>query len=447
MIRLHTMLNNRRRFVLSAALAAAFILLAGGANALANTVWCVPSLTVNPSCTKVPTPDTINGAAGAASSGDVIVVGPGTYHESVYVGTSNLSIFGAQAGNDARADRHGPESIVDATGLGSGPGSGAAFDVQAGFVVIDGFTIQGGTGGANASGIYDDGYPVQILNNIIQNNALGMYENSQQDVLVEYNLFKTNNAGAAGANDTNFVGMSGFGIAGVPEQATAVTENAFEGNLAAAMYMYSGNGFAITGNTSRNDGSFVVLNSCSGWSVSGSSIFSHNQGRDFGAEGFLPVYGSTNADAAIDVVNLNTRLQINDNDLEEGETPGYNGIAFGTIIAPGWVCVLCQVSKNTIKGFAGNGIVAGPASSAGTLNGSLISRNDVEENGNDGILIGPATFSGYNMFFDNKAEGNRVFDCADETTGTFTAGTYNTWFNNVGNTSSPTGLCTPGRSH
>jgi hypothetical protein len=143
---LSIMLNDPKRLVCSAALAAVLVLLAGGANALANTVWCVPTVNLNPSCTASSTKAHIQDAVSAAAAGDVIVVGPGHYNESVAITVANLSIFGAQAGKDARVNRSNPgaESIVDATGQASGPGFGAAFDIEASNVVIDGFTIQGG---------------------------------------------------------------------------------------------------------------------------------------------------------------------------------------------------------------------------------------------------------------------------------------------------------------
>jgi hypothetical protein len=111
--------------------------------------------------------------------------------------------------------------------------------------------------------------------------------------------------------------------------------------------------------------------------------------------------------------------------------------------APSDVCEYCQVSDNTIKRFAGNGIVAEPYGSAGTLSYSLISGNDVEENGNDGILVGLAPYNYYNSLFENLAEGNQTNDCEDDTGpgNPLTLGTYNTWFNNIGNLSSPAGLC------
>lgn len=104
------------------------------------------------------------------------------------------------------------------------------------------------------------------------------------------------------------------------------------------------------------------------------------------------------------------------------------------------MCGYCQESNNGIKGFTGNGIVAEPYASDATLYYSLISRNQVEENGNHEILIGLAPGNEYNSLFYNKGVGNRGFDCEDDTTNHLTAGTYDTWFHNIGRLSSPAGL-------
>jgi hypothetical protein len=388
----------------------------------------------------------------AASAFDVIVVGPGYYNETVYVGTQNLTIMGAQAGSDARERRYDPskESIVDASGTPYGTGGGAGFAVAANHVVIDGFTIQGGTAGGNASGILSTGGSTQILNNIIQNNAVGVYFYGAGSDLVEYNAFKTNNAGAAGSSEIPFVGLAGFGIAGYESNGAAITENEFKGNLAAAIDYVNG-GAEVTKNTSKNDGSFLVLYG------SGFSPFSQNQGQDFGAQGFLPLpltSPSGHADAAVDVGLGCGGLQINGNDLEEGVTSNYNGIAFTTIFGEGLACGNCHVTNNKIKRFAGNGIVAEESSGGvGTLANSGISGNDVEDNGNDGILLQQLGSNFYNTLVDNEAEGNSVNDCEDDTymppvgPGSGTAETYNTWFNNVGRLSVPAGLCAPGKRH
>ena len=458
MNRLNMTLNDRDRFVCSAAMAAVFVLLAGGANAQTSTVWSVSKSSSNLDCSRPPvgwvtTCQTIGSAVSAASPGDVIVVGPGYYNESVCITTDNLSILGAQAGNDARVDRTNPakESIVDATGQGSGPGSGAAFYLGGWSAVIDGFTIQGGTTGNAASGIYIGNTFEQILNNIIQNNAVGILDINEGYILIENNLLLTNNKGTPGLWDvywnSNTLPGPGFGIAGETNKGTSITENAFEGNLAAAMAFYEAESTEINNNTSKGDGSFFVCSNC--WYT----FFDHNQGQDFGAQGFLPVaYNNTNADGAIDLFWNNGILQINDNVLEGGKAANYNGISFSnadwyytaTSYEPPYdVCEYCQVSNNTITRFAGSGIVAEPYWSYGTLEYSFISRNDVENNGKDGIHIAYAPDNEYNSLFGNKAKDNAVFDCADDTTGSFTLGTYNTWFNNTGSLSSPTGLCRP----
>jgi parallel beta-helix repeat protein len=439
------MLSNRKRFLFSAALAAVLLLLAGGGKALAttNTVWCVPDTSISTACASGAGQSYIQDAVSSAISGDVILVGPGYYNETVYVNVSNLYIFGAQAGKDAR-NRHESwkESIVDASSGAYGYANGAAFYIEGDNVVIDGFTIQGGNedAGDNGSGIYVNATePVQILNNIIHNNAIGLYLYNTQYALVEYNLFKNNNNGNAGWNVSNFDGQSGIGI-GEYEGGSGITitKNAFEGNLGAAMWLLNAGNTEISKNTSEKDGSFLGSSYCD------SIYFEHNQGKDFGAEGVQQVW-ATAADAAIDVTYYNYGLQINDNVLDKGKVAGYNGIAFSTILGVytgKYVCEYCQVSDNTVTRFAGSGIVAEHSGSDATLEYSMISHNDVEDNGNEGIAIRNAPGNGMNAVFDNKAKGNGSYDCIDKTEKGLTAGTYNTWFNNIGTFSYPNGLCT-----
>jgi parallel beta-helix repeat protein len=207
---LRTRLNDGERFVVAAALAAVLVLLTGGAKALAtaNNVWCVPSLSVNPSCTKVPTEaipsqlDTIQGAVTAAAPGDVIMVGPGTYYESVTITTVDLTILGAQAGKDARyRDGSRNESIVDGSKTGNPPFAVVSPSAPEGeVVVIDGFTLQGdiaATSPAFPAGIFlgAQAVAIQVLNNIIQNNSAGVFAVGSLGVVIEHNLFKNNNAG------------------------------------------------------------------------------------------------------------------------------------------------------------------------------------------------------------------------------------------------------------
>jgi parallel beta-helix repeat protein len=460
-------LNNRKRFVISAALAALFVLLAGGANALAttNTVWCVPNASVSPACTSGAGKVHIQDAVGLAQPGDVIIVGPGKYYESVTVLTSDLTILGAQAGKDAREDRHGPESIVDGSTTANPPFTLLG---QEG-VVIDGFTLQGdisASTGVYPAGIYVEApsLGIQVLNNIIQNNSTGVYIYDSGYVVVEHNLFKNNSAGSG-----LYVG---YGIYSYLSTGLSIDGNEFTGNQAAALVMLESANTAITNNTSEKDGTFVVFY------LSSNDSFGHNQGRDFGAKGVMPVYISftayftklpshitiTNeADAAVDIGPANAAIAISDNDLEEGKSPISNGVAFTTVFgfvpttAPPTLSSYITVKDNNIERFPLNGILvgAGPFSSQtwGTIYNSGIAGNRLKDNGNDGILIqyaDPVTNSNYeNQLFANDAEDNHVNDCEDDTAtyGSFTAETYNTWIINVGSRSEPTGLCSPGTWH
>jgi hypothetical protein len=443
------MLNNRKRFVFLAALAAVLVLLAGGANALAvPAVRCVPNVTVNPGCTASTTYPTIQAAVTAANPGDPIFVGPGKYNESVTISKGGLSLFGAQVGNDARTGRYDrtKESIVDATGKG-----GPAFIVNANRVVIDGFTLTGDKAGDPPAGILVASqttgyYWAQILNNILEKNGTGVFLYAHNlpsppvtppSAVVEHNLFRNNNAGT-GEN-------VGFGILTDEVTFPVITENEFSGNKSAAIVIVETVNATVTNNTSDNDGAFAFFgrtNQC---------VFSHNKGRNFGRKGVLPVEGDSTPiypDAAVDIGAGNNNLLISDNFLAEGDAPISNGIAFTPVfneaVGSSAASFNVNVRNNSIRGFPENGIVA-EEQTGGTLQGSWIVGNEVRDNGMDGIFID--VNNQLISLFDNEAEGNNVFDCHDTSIGIGTLGTANWWLHNTGNLSYPRGLCTPGRRH
>jgi hypothetical protein len=432
-------LNYLKRFVFLAALAAVLVFLSGGANALPlaiGTVRCVPSATVNHACTTATTYPTIQAAVTAALPFDVIYVGPGRYHESVTILAFNLSLLGAQAGKDARVGRYDPskESIVDATGKGD-----SAIIVEAAFVVVDGFTVQGATQG-NSTGIDLKGSGggssftaanfAKVVNNILTNNSTGVSLNSEQfnqnvGIVIEHNLFKNNNAGTPLS--------SGDGIFTSGTQGAIITENAFIGNKTSAMGINNSYNVTITNNISRRDASFVIFTGTQ------FAQFSNNRGEDFGANGAFPGAG----DAAVAVGPGNELLTISDNWLDEGKDPISNGIAFTTIFGTSPSSAILNVNNNRITRFPGNGIVA----EAGMLQESSIFGNMVADNRLDGIYIDDTAINAQNSLFDNVAEGNYRFDCHDDTTGPLTAGTWNSWLHNTGSLSQPRGLCSPGRWH
>jgi hypothetical protein len=265
----------------------------------------------------------------------------------------------------------------------------------------------------------------------------------------------------------------GYGIYSLDTFALSVDDNEFTENLAAALVVDGvdipplfATSAAITNNTSEKDGAFVVFFSTEG------VLFAHNQGRKFGAKRPVSIVTavtpslttvSHDADAAVDIGGSNLLIAIRDNDLEEGESPISNGIAFTTFFPGVEPSVGVSIKENKIKRFPLNGIVLEAATVSSTATGTSVADgivgNHLEDNGNDGILIeyaDPSTNTNYgNQLLRNEAEGNQNYDCEDDTQGSLsttipvigTEGKANTWVNNIGPRSSPTGICSSGPWH
>ncbi|MCC6174614.1 MAG: right-handed parallel beta-helix repeat-containing protein [Chloroflexi bacterium] len=158
-----------------------------------GTVDAAFSPAASPNCSL----KTITAGVSLVTSGGTVYVGPGTYAENVSIGKA-LTLHGANAGNDARSGKstRGPESIVD------GGGTSATIAINANGAVVDGFTIKGGAGSLNA-GVHIPGGNAgwQLLNNIITDNVIGVYANSNGPSTIAKNLFDANNRpGPAGGS-------------------------------------------------------------------------------------------------------------------------------------------------------------------------------------------------------------------------------------------------------
>jgi parallel beta helix pectate lyase-like protein len=305
-------------------------------------------------------------------------------------------------------------------------------------VIIDGFTIQNANNAANANdsaidlkgngGGLTPANGAKILNNILQNNGQAVSLNFEgvgpvSNVLIEHNLFRNNNV------------VSGDGIFTSACQNVNITENSFTGDPTAAIGINNSSNVTITYNQSSNDGTFVIFTNTT------NSEFSNNRGSNFVAPGAaFPGTGG----AAVSIGPSNSFLTISDNDLEKGNG-GIDGIRFwlfgatpGTGIGPSQNLT---VSDNSIQGMSLAGIVAEAIAGGSSLSNSLILRNDVHENGGDGILMDTGNTG--NLLTQNEADEDMIFDCHDNSSGSGTLGTGNTWFNDAGKTSSPTGLCSP----
>lgn len=166
---------------------------------------------------------TIGAAVTAAAAGDTINVAAGTYNEQVNLTKANLILRGAQAGVTACA-RPGDVNETVITHV-NGP-----LQINADNVTVDGFTLQGANSGFTA-GLYAAGNfsGFRVLNNLIQNNVIGLFLNSNgvNPTLVKGNRIRNNiNAGSS----------SGSGIySGSQLSKTTLRENCFSGHTTASI--------------------------------------------------------------------------------------------------------------------------------------------------------------------------------------------------------------------
>ncbi|MBP2001623.1 hypothetical protein J2Z69_002668 [Paenibacillus shirakamiensis] len=194
---------------------------------------------------------TITAAIAAASDLDTVKVAAGIYHETVII-NKRIQLLGAQSGIDAR-ERSG--SLIAETVISQSANQGA-IQITADDVIIDGITVQDNTAGA---GIYSNathsGY--WIINTIVQNNAYGIYLNSngQKTVQVRQNMFYSNNINNAAGNGI-------FSILGISN--VLIDSNRFSGMHASATVNFGAptvqNNITILNNEFLNDNSIALTN-------------------------------------------------------------------------------------------------------------------------------------------------------------------------------------------
>lgn len=374
----------------------------------------------NPATCKGQQYTSINDAVAHAPSGATIKVCAGTYDENVMV-TEPLTFQGAQAGKDARHGRNdaSKESTVSDT-------AGDGFTIQSDDVTIDGFTIAG----VNTSTVYDGirafggTSGLTVVNNIVTDNCNGMNlqnPDGNKPALIKHNLFSNNTANGSTAD----CGTAIF-ISNGPANNTSIDENAFSGqnsgqtaiNTPGALAASPSVGLSITNNKSTDDSTFVVIDYTTGAVIANNDIEvpapDPNQGT-----GILD-YGS------------NTNLLIESNTINGGAGSGTSGINVRALT--GTPSVNTTVANNHVMN-RWNGIrVTDGATSA------VIHDNHISNSQNDGIFMQ----SGYaNTFMNNHVDHSQTHDCEDDTTGSGTAGTANTWKGNHGssNNSSPAAIC------
>jgi len=263
----------------------------------------------------------IQAAVNAAAAGDTIRVCPGVYDETVNV-DKPLTLLGAQHGVDARGRAAAPaeESVVN--------GAGGGFNITAGSVSVDGFTLTGAAGpGVAVSGGANPIDGVRVLNNIIRGNTLGINFNNHGDgASVRFNLFDSNNG--AGPN-------SGVGIySNLALNFDALDGNRFTGQQSASMLFEGGRlGLEVTNNQLIDDAP-LILEGVTGARITGNTFRGSNgdavrfrQGVDGAVLSCNTFEDSAGSALRLFGAGVGTNLRLNDNNIQ--------GNLFGLTVDPG----------------------------------------------------------------------------------------------------------------
>ena len=373
--------------------------------------------TVSPTCPR-PTFAAIQPAVDAAPANGTVYVCAGTYTGPVSI-TKPVKLLGAQSGRDARSGR----TALPAESVVTSPSGGFVVNGTVNGFVVDGFTFRGSTGdGIDALGL---GSGFSIVNNVFEDNQNGMNVNAAGTApsTIARNRFTANNRGADGPAGTGILFTSGAA------NNVTVSDNLFERHSEAGVNNIAGTGLRSTNlvvrnNRSVDDSSFAVVNNTS------NALIDQNQ--------------ATKAASAIDgtiiyIVGNNDRLTIRRNVLSGDVGTGISAnAAFGSVASTN-LLIDTNVIRDRTTGIAINDdhrtvTVRGNVVQGSTRNGASPGRGIAVSAASSGIVL-----------TNNVATGSSDVDCVDASKGSRTVGTANTWTNDVGRTSSPGGLCIPGR--
>jgi parallel beta-helix repeat protein len=373
---------------------------------------------------------TIQSAVDDAEPGDVILVCPGVYEETVTVTTPHLRIKGAKAGRDARRRSQHGESEVVGTGAGAAVG---AVQLHAKGITWDGFLIRENFAGPGmhtspSASKYD------VRNTIFKDNGIGIHlgSNGARRSEVRHNLFIANN---------EFTGIGGGnGIySSEGAQRVLIADNRFEDhNGAGILFADHLDGVPqrdvrVERNQSVRDMTFAAFYASSQVCLVGNLVDARVGDPDFPGPASAIFIGARN-DGVVVERNKIRSASGNGIDVTNSGEPGKP-------VGPADVPKHVQVLRNKVSGVRLDGI----AVSASGVGQYELRGNHALHNAKVGIHLGEKTDNA--LLANNTARGNGVLDCQDEsppgegTVGDGTAGTDNTWRNNVGPNDDPDGIC------
>jgi parallel beta-helix repeat protein len=382
----------------------------------------------------------INAALAAANPGDTIKVDPGVYTQQVVIGKNahgvtlnNIKLLGTnQQSIIAPTVNSQTAALLEVTGAKN--------------VTIDGFTVTGpgnGTGSIGYGILVDGGGSATITNDHITNIRDNPISGDQNGVGIKVGGSTTGTATISHDTIDNYQ-KGGIVVNGIGSSAN-VSNNVVQGSLNNTAIPSNGIqfGFGATGNITNNT---VVDNIFTGAVTDGEKPFEGSLPLGYQGVGIL-LYQSGKVNVSGNNASGND-IGIYVFASAAGASIQNNTTSFshfdGLVIEETTAAI--QVSHNTANNNAHDGIelVFDPTGSESGVPDSThnhnvkVQNNTASNNGHDGISVEAGSTG--NVFNNNTLRGNTGYDAQDQSTGSGTAGTGNTWKDNHGGTSTSPGL-------
>jgi parallel beta-helix repeat protein len=367
---------------------------------------------------------TIQAAVNAAHSNDTIRVDPGVYAEQVVINNNG------HARDNLKLEGSGPNStFIKAPPLSSMTGHHAIVEVEnSQNVAIKNFTIEGPSSAANSGGQFygirvDNGSAIVVSNHITKIEDTP-FNGTQEGIAILVGNATDGTTGGAIIfhNLIDNYQKDGIEVDNIGSSAE-IDHNAILGKGPTAVIAQ--NGIQISrGATAGVSHNFVSGNEYTPQTVLATGILLYQAGA-------VTVDHNTLSHNDISIYDLGSHdnVVIDHNKITRSTV---NGI---TLVSTSGARIDHNTTDNngsSNSAFLGGGIALFLSTN------NTIDHNKSNNNKGDGIFVDSGSTG--NTFMQNQLKGNTRFDAEDQSTGTGTAGTGNTWTKNHGQTSDPSGL-------
>jgi parallel beta-helix repeat protein len=378
---------------------------------------------------------TIQAAVNASGPGDTVKVCPGTYMEQVRINGHTHDGLKLESAKPLQAIIQWP--AVETTPSVLVDFNGADHVTLRGFTITGPFTFPGCVNHLHEGVLVENAFNERIHHNHItniQNSDSSLYGCQDGDAVAIGRRGGTQ-AGSAEVDHNQIDEYQKNGVQAVNSGSAAhIDRNIVTGSskpeiraiIASNGVVVFGGAAALIDHNAISENQFTPAHFSSGiildQAPANSSRIDHNRvsSNDYGIE-----------------VDSESKLEISHNDIVENTNDAVT--VCGDLSQGCGPATAIVVRANDVEDNGGSGVLLLAASN------NLVKSNEVSGNGAaafgslDGIHVDVK--SSGNQILNNQASNNQPYDCADDSHGTGTSGTANTWAHDEGNNSNPAGLC------